>query len=70
MPKKDHKQLWMGLQKDRFDQFWAINWKYMEYLTEENGFHYIPFRMYQESTFGLNLDGVDGWGQVRLTQVA
>ena len=42
----------------------------MEYPAEENRFHYIPFRMYQESTFGLNLDGVDGWGQVRLTQVA
>ena len=42
----------------------------MEYPAEENGFRYIPFRMYQESTFGLNLDGVDGWGQVRLTRVA
>ena len=24
----------------------------------------------QEPTLGLNLGGVDGWGQVRLTQVA
>ncbi|MBZ3887515.1 Autophagy protein 5 [Sciurus carolinensis] len=47
MQKKDHKQLWMGLQNDRFDQFWAINRKLMEYPAEENGFRYIPFRIYQ-----------------------
>ncbi|XP_021082986.1 autophagy protein 5 isoform X3 [Mesocricetus auratus] len=48
MQKKDHKQLWMGLQNDRFDQFWAINRKLMEYPPEENGFRYIPFRIYQK----------------------
>jgi hypothetical protein len=32
---------------DRFDQFWAINRKLMEYPPEENGFRYIPFRIYQ-----------------------
>lgn len=32
---------------DRFDQFWAINRKLMEYPAEENGFRYIPFRIYQ-----------------------
>ncbi|XP_055490981.1 autophagy protein 5 isoform X2 [Leucoraja erinacea] len=47
MQKKDHKQLWMGLQNDKFDQFWAINRKLMEYPTEEGGFRYIPFRIYQ-----------------------
>uniref|UniRef100_A0AC11EPC9 Autophagy related 5 n=1 Tax=Ovis aries TaxID=9940 RepID=A0AC11EPC9_SHEEP len=50
MQKKDHKQLWMGLQNDRFDQFWAINRKLMEYPAEENGFRYIPFRIYQTTT--------------------
>ncbi|KAI5616888.1 autophagy protein 5, partial [Silurus asotus] len=47
MQKKDHKQLWMGLQNDKFDQFWAINRKLMEYPTEDGGFRYIPFRIYQ-----------------------
>ncbi|MGH0152582.1 UNVERIFIED_CONTAM: hypothetical protein FKN15_063571 [Acipenser sinensis] len=47
MQKKDHKQLWMGLQNDKFDQFWAINRKLMEYSVEEGGFRYIPFRIYQ-----------------------
>lgn len=46
MQKKDHKQLWMGLQNDKFDQFWAINRKLMECSTEEGGFRYIPFRLY------------------------
>lgn len=32
---------------DKFDQFWAINRKLMEYPTEEGGFRYIPFRIYQ-----------------------
>ncbi|KAH0622188.1 hypothetical protein JD844_024280 [Phrynosoma platyrhinos] len=72
MQKKDHKQLWMGLQNgknvctafivlhtdecyfhffpDKFDQFWAINRKLMEYPPEENGFRYIPFRIYQLKT--------------------
>ncbi|TKC52594.1 hypothetical protein EI555_018043 [Monodon monoceros] len=36
--------------KDRFDQFWAINRKLMEYPAEENGFRYIPFRIYQTTT--------------------
>ncbi|KAF7226699.1 autophagy protein 5 [Nothobranchius furzeri] len=50
MQKKDHKQLWMGLQNDKFDQFWAMNRKLMEYSTEEGGFRYIPFRIYQTSS--------------------
>lgn len=32
---------------DKFDQFWAMNRKLMEYATEEGGFRYIPFRIYQ-----------------------
>eukprot|EP00079_Xenopus_tropicalis_P035604 XP_017949375.1 PREDICTED: autophagy protein 5 isoform X2 [Xenopus tropicalis] len=47
MQKKDHKQLWMGLQNDKFEQFWAINRKLMEVPPEDGGFRYIPFRIYQ-----------------------
>lgn len=47
MQKKDHKQLWMGLQNDKFDQFWAMNRKLMDYPTEDGGFRFIPFRIYQ-----------------------
>lgn len=50
MQKKDHKQLWMGLQNDKFDQFWAMNRKLMEFSTEEGGFRYIPFRIYQATS--------------------
>ncbi|XP_069091528.1 autophagy protein 5 isoform X2 [Pleurodeles waltl] len=49
MQKNQHKQLWMGLQNDKFDQFWSINRKLMEYPAEENGFRYIPFRIYQQT---------------------
>ena len=52
MQKKDHKQLWMGLQNDRFDQFGAISWKHMKYPAEENGFHYIFFGIYQKHILG------------------
>jgi len=30
MQKKDHNQLWQGLQNDKFDQFWAVNRRLME----------------------------------------
>lgn len=46
MQKKDHNQLWLGLQNDKFDQFWAINRKLMEAVGEET-FKYIPFRCYR-----------------------
>lgn len=39
---------------DKFDQFWAMNRKLMECSTEEGGFRYIPFRIYQVSQ-GLHL---------------
>lgn len=32
---------------DKFEQFWAINRKLMEYPPEDSGFRYIPFRIYQ-----------------------
>ncbi|XP_026285902.1 autophagy protein 5 [Frankliniella occidentalis] len=46
MQKKDHNQLWLGLQNDKFDQFWAVNRKLMEVGSDET-FKYIPFRLYQ-----------------------
>ncbi|XP_013776737.1 autophagy protein 5-like [Limulus polyphemus] len=46
MQKKDHNQLWLGLQNDKFDQFWAINRKLMEHTNDEL-FKYIPYRLYQ-----------------------
>lgn len=46
MLKKDHKQLWFGIQNDKFDQFWSINKKLME-TTEGECFKSIPFRIYQ-----------------------
>lgn len=46
MLKKDHKQLWLGIQNDKFDQFWSVNKKLME-TTEGDCFKSIPFRIYQ-----------------------
>jgi autophagy-related protein 5 len=46
MQKKDHNQLWLGLQNDKFDQFWAINRRLMEVGTGEEGFKFIPVRLY------------------------
>ncbi|XP_050394517.1 autophagy protein 5 [Patella vulgata] len=46
MQKKDHKQLWTGLQNDKFDQFWSVNKKLME-SSGEDMFKYIPYRIYQ-----------------------
>nr|ATX63057.1 autophagy protein 5 [Locusta migratoria] len=45
MQKKDHMQLWLGLQNDKFDPFWATNRKLME-VTGDETFKYIPFRCY------------------------
>lgn len=45
MQKKDHSQLWMGLQNGKFDQFWATNKKLMERIGGEC-FKHIPFRIY------------------------
>jgi len=46
MQKKDHSQLWLGLTSDKFDQFWAINRKFMEPLPGEESFKHIPIRFY------------------------
>ena len=45
MQKKDHNQLWQGLQNDKFDQFWAVNRRLME-TGEGDGFKNIPVRLY------------------------
>ncbi|XP_063244620.1 autophagy protein 5 isoform X2 [Bacillus rossius redtenbacheri] len=51
MQKKDHNQLWLGLQNDKFDQFWAVNRKLME-ASQDEAFKYIPFRCYRgDDTF-------------------
>ena len=47
MQKKDHSQLWQGLQNDKFDQFWAVNRRLMEPSPDGNGgFKHVPVRMY------------------------
>ncbi|XP_071492809.1 autophagy protein 5-like [Diadema antillarum] len=46
LQQKDHKQLWTGLQSDKFDQFWTTNRRLMERLNNDP-FKYIPFRIYQ-----------------------
>jgi len=45
MKKNDHKQLWMGLCNDKFDQFWSINKRLMERLNSEP-FRSVPLRVY------------------------
>eukprot|EP00094_Tigriopus_californicus_P002092 TCALIF_02016-PA protein Name:"Similar to ATG5 Autophagy protein 5 (Pongo abelii)" AED:0.09 eAED:0.09 QI:4/1/1/1/1/1/4/341/245 len=47
MQKKDHLQLWQGLQNDKFDQFWAVNRRLMERMSGEEGFKAIPVRIYR-----------------------
>jgi len=60
MQKKDHNQLWQGLQNDKFDQFWAINRRLMEVpaaaisskdgngeVNQINCFKNIPMRLYE-----------------------
>jgi len=46
MKKNDHKQLWMGLCNDKFEQFWAVNKRLMERVNSEP-FRSIPLRIYQ-----------------------
>jgi len=46
MQKKDHNQLWLGLQNDKFDQFWAINRRLMEAPAGEEHFKHIPVRFH------------------------
>ncbi|KAI1294592.1 Autophagy protein 5 [Halotydeus destructor] len=53
MQKKDHTQLWLGLQNDRFDQFWSVNKKLME-RTAGKAFMSIPLRFYQQDVCGFH----------------
>jgi len=46
MQKKDHNQLWLGLQNDKFDQFWTINRRLMETPSGDDNFKHIPVRFY------------------------
>ncbi|RWS14969.1 autophagy protein 5-like protein [Dinothrombium tinctorium] len=48
MLERDHNQLWMGLQNDKFDQFWSVNRKLMEHTNDEL-FRHIPFRVYEQN---------------------
>ncbi|KAF4794624.1 hypothetical protein TURU_099254 [Turdus rufiventris] len=45
--KPDISEVELFFETDKFEQFWAINRKLMEYPPEDNGFRYIPFRIYQ-----------------------
>jgi len=47
MQKRDHNQLWQGLQNDKFDQFWSINRRLMELLPGEKSYRHIPLRIYE-----------------------
>lgn len=47
MQKKDHKQLWLGLSNDKFEQFWAVNRRLMERTGDDPYFKFIPFRIFQ-----------------------
>ena len=51
MQKKDHSQLWQGLQNDKFDQFWAVNRRLMEPSPDNGngGFKHVPVRMYSSA---------------------
>lgn len=53
MQKKDHNQLWAGLQNDKFDQFWAINRRFMEPGAGEEYFKHIPVRFHLAQSAGL-----------------
>ncbi|XP_057672810.1 autophagy protein 5 [Diorhabda carinulata] len=55
MQKKDHNQLWLGLQNDKFDQFWAVNRKLMEATNDYEHFKYIPYRCYFENGYKQKL---------------
>jgi len=53
MQKKDHNQLWTGLQNDKFDQFWAINRRFMEPGGGEEFFKHIPVRFHMVNSLTL-----------------
>lgn len=49
--KKDHNSLLSGLTNAKFDQFWSINRKLMDFGIE-NAFRFIPLRIYLQSKNG------------------
>nr|XP_022904887.1 autophagy protein 5 [Onthophagus taurus] len=55
MQKKDHNQLWLGLQNDKFDQFWAVNRKLMDASSEQDSFKHIPFKFYIDDGYRQKL---------------
>jgi len=46
MRKNDHKQLWMGVCTDKFEQFWSVNKRLME-RTNGEPFRCVPVRVMQ-----------------------
>ncbi|XP_021948161.1 autophagy protein 5 isoform X1 [Folsomia candida] len=52
MQEKDHNQLWLGFQNDKFDQFWGVNKRLMESPAGE-GFRNIPIRCYTPEKFAM-----------------
>ena len=57
MLKKDHKQLWYGIQSNKFDEFWSVNRRLMETGGVEC-FRSIPFRIYQVDNNSTHTFGV------------
>jgi len=49
MQKKYHKQLWQGLENDRFEQFWSINRKFMD-NSPDDPIRNVPFRLYHKAS--------------------
>ena len=68
MQKKDHKQLFLGLQNDKFDQFWAINRRLMEYIEDANSFKHIPLICYNDVSRLIDLYNWMGGELISFTQ--
>uniref|UniRef100_A0A8C4QEG5 ATG5 autophagy related 5 homolog (S. cerevisiae) n=1 Tax=Eptatretus burgeri TaxID=7764 RepID=A0A8C4QEG5_EPTBU len=47
LQRKEHRQIWLGLSNDKFEQFWAVNRKLMDVPAEETTFRHVPFRLYE-----------------------
>eukprot|EP00118_Oscarella_pearsei_P026002 m.309200 g.309200 ORF g.309200 m.309200 type:complete len:270 (+) comp45777_c0_seq1:36-845(+) len=45
MHAKEHRQFWLGLKNDRFDQFWEVNRRLM--AVSSDPFRSIPYRIHQ-----------------------
>lgn len=55
MQKRDHNQLWLGLQNDKFEQFWSVNKKLMETSSDHEYFKNVPFKCYLEDGYSQKL---------------